>query len=43
MAAKNHSKSMRIYIRKEKAKIRHSNTDTEVQKKLIGELQDRFH
>jgi hypothetical protein len=43
MDTKNLSKSTRIYIRKEKSRIRHTNSDVAEQKKLIGELLDKFH
>jgi hypothetical protein len=37
------SKSIRIFIRKEKSRIRHTTIDLTEKEKLIGELQDRFH
>jgi hypothetical protein len=43
MTTKNPSKSTRIFIRKEKSRIRHTCFDLAEQKILIGELQDRFH
>jgi hypothetical protein len=43
MNTKNLSKSIRTFIRKEKSRIRHTNSDLVEQKKLIDELQDRFH
>ena len=43
MTMKSPSKSVRTFIRKEKSKIRHSTSDLAEQKKLIDELQDRYH
>lgn len=43
MTTKSLSKSVRTFIRKEKSRIRHTNTDATEQKKLIEELQDRYH
>jgi hypothetical protein len=43
MTKNNPSKSLRIFIRKEKSRIRHTTSDPAEKEKLIGELQDRFH
>jgi hypothetical protein len=43
MTMKTVSKSVRTFIRKEKSRIRHTNADAAEQKKLIEELQDRYH
>ena len=37
------SKSTRLYIRREKARIRRDISDLEEQKKLISGLRQRFH